>query len=64
MVQSRNLKRRLEKIENRLEPEKGKTTRFPLPDGSFIEIPGYWSLFDVLALAMASDKKMDETEQN
>ena len=51
------LTQRLNKIEKKLEPEKSKSTRFPLPGGGFIEVPGNLSLVDILAIARASEKK-------
>ena len=62
----KRLARRLDKIEEKLKPEKSKTTRLTLPDGSFIEIPDSQSLFDVLALSMANVKnwaKLNESKQ-
>jgi len=63
------LSRRIDKIERRLEPEKGECLKFPCPDGSFIEVPDCRTLIDVLA-RVANEKTrrkreetMDETER-
>ena len=66
MVQNQNLKRRIEKVERKLEPEKGKWLRWPDGKGGFIEVPGCRTLLDVVAMCMASkrDKGLDETERN
>ena len=48
----RNMARRLDQIERRLKPEKGEWLKFPCPDGSFIEVPGFRTLIDVVARAM------------
>ena len=65
----RNMARRIEKIERRLEPEKGEWLKFPCPDGSFIEVPGCRTVIDVVARVMNEkarrkrEETMDETER-
>ena len=64
MVQSHNLKRRLEKIENKLESEKGQWLRLPDGEGGYIEVPGCQTWMDMVAMSITSNKRLDETEQN
>jgi hypothetical protein len=42
-----SLARRVERIEDRLEPDKGACLRFPMGDGTFIELPGCRNMQDV-----------------
>ena len=60
----KSLSRRLDKIEKKLEPEKGHWLRFPDGKGGFIEIPGCRSIIDIIAIAGASKNKLDENERN
>ena len=61
----KRLSRRLDKIEKKLEPEKGQWLRLPDGEGGYIEVPGCRTLIDVLALAGIGkhEETMDETEQ-
>ena len=62
----KKLSRRLDKIEKKLEPEKGHWLRFPDGKGGFIEVPGCRSIVDVLARAGIGkhEETMDENERN
>ena len=42
-----SLSRRVDKIEERLEPDKGACLRFPMGDGRFVELPGCGDMQDV-----------------
>ena len=66
MVQNQNLKRRVEKIEQALEPEKGACLRFPDGQGGFIEAPGCRTLLDVVVRCggIGKTRELDETERN
>lgn len=49
-----SLSRRIDKIEERLEPDAGPVLRFPNGDGTFMEVRGVRSLNDPqIALAVA-----------
>jgi len=41
-----SLSRRVDRIEEQLEPDKGPWLRWPNPDGTFTEVPGCKSLND------------------
>jgi hypothetical protein len=60
----KKLSRRIDKIEEKLEPEKGCSLRFPDGKGGFIELPGRRSIIDILAIVGASKNKLDETGRN
>jgi len=53
----RNMARRIDQIERRLEPEKGEWLKWPCPDGSFIEVPGCRTLVDVYAKCSAMGRR-------
>ena len=59
------LKRRVEKIEQKLEPEKGPSRRIHCSDGSFIEVPDHLTLIDLIAMCggIGEDEKLYETER-
>lgn len=44
-----NLSKRVDRIEEQLEPNKGPSLLWPSDDGTFTEIPGCRSLLDVYA---------------
>ena len=48
-----NLHRRVDRIEEQLEPDKGVCLRWPNPDGTFTEIHGCRSLADIAAICHA-----------
>lgn len=55
-----SLARRVERIEDRLEPEEGPWLRWPNDDGTITEVPGCRSLNDPkIAIAVA---RLDEAE--
>ena len=47
----KRLSRRIDKIERKLQPEKGDWFKFPDGEGGYIEVPGCRSLIDVIAVA-------------
>jgi hypothetical protein len=54
-----SLSRRVDRIEEQLEPEKGPWLRWPNDDGTFTEVPGCRSLNDpqiAIAIARATDE--------
>ena len=61
----KRLSKRIEKIEQKLRPEKGHWLRFPDGEGGFIEVPGCQTIADVAALAGIGShrEQMDETER-
>jgi len=61
----KKLSRRVDKIEQKLQPEKGYWLRFPNGKGGFIEVPGCRSIADVAALAGIGShrEQMNETER-
>lgn len=50
-----SLSRRVDRIEEQLEPNSGPCLRWPNPDGTFIEVPGCRSLADVAAICRARE---------
>ena len=48
-----NLARRVDRIEEQLEADRGPWLRWPNPDGTFTEIRGCRSLVDVAAICRA-----------
>jgi hypothetical protein len=55
-----SLSRRVDRIEERLEPEEGPWLRWPNGDGTFSEVPGCRSLNDP-QIAIAIARTTDET---
>jgi len=62
----KRLSRRIDKIERKLRPEKGEFWQFPHPDGSFIDVPGYLTLIDIVAMCggVGENKELNETGRN
>ncbi len=48
-----SLSRRVDRIEEQLEPDRGPCLRWPNPDGTFTEIHGCRSLADIAAICHA-----------
>jgi len=61
----KRLSRRLDKIEKKLEPEKGPWLKLPDGKGGFIEVPGCCTWIDMVAkyVVKKSGKRLDETER-
>jgi hypothetical protein len=59
-----SLARRVDRIEERLAPEKGPWLRWPNADGTFTEVPGCRSLADVAAICRTRGRERSEVNHD
>ncbi len=58
-----SLSKRIDRIEELLEPDTGPVLRWPNGDGTLIEVPGCRSLIDLVALVGVERRTDDDRRQ-